>query len=675
MKTIFIKTLIVLILCNNNLFSQEYIPFSENMAETIIKRTNNIFGGWDYQTATVLKGFQDIWVNTLDSAYFDYIKSTVDYAVSDEGIIRGYNKEDYNIDNIREGCAALFLYKQTGEQKYKTAADSLISQLKTHPRTSDGGFWHKNTYPDEMWLDGLYMAEPFYCEYGALVNDTSIFEDVALQLKLMEKHARDEETGLLYHGWDEDKTASWADPITGCSPSFWGRSIGWYSMALIDVLDFFPKDMADQDSIVMIYQRLAESIKNSKDNVNHVWWQVVDSIYAPDNWMESSVSCMFVYALAKGIRMGYIDSTYLDVVKKGFRGIISNFIDYDTDYGSSVWYAWYYQGPWDYIRLNNTCIGTGVGAYDYYLSRARIINDSKGIGPFIMASVEMERTGMLMPPSMLTADSVGIDSIFLTWKDNSFNEKGFILEKNNGDGFKVYALIDSNTVQYTDILQEVERNNLIYRISSYNMEDTATNSKVYKYSDTPRPIAKPINLFPPDSSVNLDLDVTLSWDKDPYSDFDVVKYIVWIDTVFAPFNSIDVITTTHKSENLKPGARYYWGVSECMSYEPNSIWCPSGSVQTFTTKPAPVNIERQVQNNNIYLYPNPADAIINIEILTDLYQDTRVIIYNLLGIPVVEQRLDTKTNVIDISNISRGIFVVKIAAGTNTICTERLILK
>lgn len=355
--------------------------WSVRMAESIMLRYPNGYGNWDYVTGTVLKGFEELWRRTGDPRYFDYIKKTVDNVVNTNGTIDNYRLSDYNIDEINEGRMLLLLYKETGEEKYKQAADILRSQLENHPRTSECGFWHKQRYPHQMWLDGLYMGCPFYAEYGKLFNEPEDFDDVVNQLTLMEIHARDSTTGLLYHGWDESRNQEWADPVTGRSPSFWGRAIGWYAMAIVDVLDYLPTDHTGRDSVIAILQRLADAVSDFQDDSTGVWWQVMDQGDREGNYLESSVSCMLVYALAKGVRLGYIDESYSTVAEKGYQGILKEFITENTD---------------STINLTRTCITAGLGngrdgTYNYYVNETGIrSNDGKGVGPFITASIEIE---------------------------------------------------------------------------------------------------------------------------------------------------------------------------------------------------------------------------------------------------------------------------------------------
>ncbi len=362
--------------------SAESQPWSVRMAESIMIRHPNGYGNWDYVTGTVLRGFEELWRYTGDSRYFEYIKKTVNNVVSSNGVISDYRVSDYNIDEINEGRMLLLLYKETGDSRYQTAAAQLRLQLSQHPRTSEGGFWHKQRYPHQMWLDGLYMGSPFYAEYCRLFNEPDNLADVVKQLTLMEKHARDYTSGLLYHGWDESKEQSWANPITGCSPSFWGRALGWYAMATVDVLDFLPLDHPGRDSVVAIVQRLAVAVVNVQDEATGAWWQVLDQGGRVGNYIESSATCMFVYFLAKSIRLGYIDASYWPIVMKGYQGILDEFISENAN-GT--------------INLDQTCVTAGLGygrdgTYNYYVNETHITsNDGKALSPFITASIEIER--------------------------------------------------------------------------------------------------------------------------------------------------------------------------------------------------------------------------------------------------------------------------------------------
>ncbi len=338
------------------------------------------YDDWNYVTGVMMKAFERVWRQTGDDRYYKYIERTVDRVIAEDGTIAGYEMETFNMDEINEGRALLFLYQQTKDEKYKKAAQVLRKQLSAHPRTSEGGFWHKKRYPHQMWLDGLYMGSPFYAEYGVLFEEPAAINDVLQQFVLMEKHARDSDTGLLFHGWDESKIQDWADPETGLSECFWGRGTGWYAMALVDVLDYVPVDHPGRQNLIGFLQILAGAVLAVQDATTGVWWQVLDKPGAAGNYLEASVSSMFVYALAKGIRKGYLDGAVLDAVRKAYRGVTDTFISSNAD-GT--------------INLNSICRTAGLGygrdgSYDYYVHREEVVsNDGKGVGPFILASLEM----------------------------------------------------------------------------------------------------------------------------------------------------------------------------------------------------------------------------------------------------------------------------------------------
>lgn len=337
---------------------------------------------WSYEQGVLLKGIEGVWYKTGDGKYFSYLRNIIDRFVNDDGTIRTYKLEDYNIDNVLSGRSLLLLYKVTGQEKYRKAATILREQLKTQPRTAEGGFWHKKIYPFQMWLDGLYMGEPFYAEYAATFHEDADFDDIANQFIFMERHARDAQTGLLYHGWDESRKQRWADPQTGRSANFWGRAMGWYAMALVDVLDYFPQDHPKRAELLSILKRLAVAIEKYQDPKSGLWYQVLDKGGAEGNYLEASASCMFVYALAKGVRQGYLPASYLKVAQKGYQGITNRFIE---------------TGQSGQVNLTGTVSVAGLGgnpyrdgSYQYYLSEKVVTNDPKGVGAFLMAASEME---------------------------------------------------------------------------------------------------------------------------------------------------------------------------------------------------------------------------------------------------------------------------------------------
>jgi unsaturated rhamnogalacturonyl hydrolase len=367
------------------------LPLSQQVAATVMKLWPDSFSldenrpaRWSYDQGVILKGFENIWVNTGNKRYFDYIQHSMDFFVEDNGAsIKGYRAGDYNIDNINNGKILLFLYRVTGQQKYLKAAQLLRDQLRTHPRTHEGGFWHKKVYPYQMWLDGLYMGQPFYAEYAWLAHEDTAFNDIANQFVWMEKHARDPKTGLLYHGWDESKQQRWANPVSGTSPHFWGRAMGWYAMALVDVLDFFPNDHPRRQELVDILNRLVVAVEKVQDKKTGCWYDILDLPDKKGNYLEASGSCMFVYAIAKGVRQGYIPASRLSIAEKGYDGIKKTFIKVEDGQ----------------TNLHGTVKVSGLGgnpyrdgSFEYYMREPVIVNDPKGVGAFLLASSEMEQS-------------------------------------------------------------------------------------------------------------------------------------------------------------------------------------------------------------------------------------------------------------------------------------------
>jgi unsaturated rhamnogalacturonyl hydrolase len=408
-STLLIGGVLFLFMVLNKVRAQQPVPYSVAMAESIMNTSPGGYGGWNYVSGTVLRGFIEVWKITGEKKYFDYIRNTVDRAVNADGSINQYRLSDYNIDQIKEGCAVLFLYRETGEAKYKTAAELLRRQLKEQPRTSEGAFWHKKRYPWQIWLDGLYMGCPFLAEYGAVFNEPAAYDDVINQLLLTHKHTLDPVTGLYYHGWDEKREQEWADSVTGQSPSFWGRAMGWYAMALVDALDYIPPDHAKRDSVLMVLNSFSATIRNYQDSASGVWWQG----NREGNYLESSASCMFVYALAKAVRKGYIEPSYHIAAVQGFRGILKNFIATDTS---------------NNLVLGRCCLTAGLGygrdgSYDYYVNKTDIaVNDGKATGPFILAALEIENS--MVPVAGSKQNAVDIENVRPECPKNSGNITG-----------------------------------------------------------------------------------------------------------------------------------------------------------------------------------------------------------------------------------------------------------
>ncbi|MCX6138719.1 MAG: glycoside hydrolase family 88 protein [Ignavibacteriales bacterium] len=340
---------------------------------------------WNYDQSLIFEALYQTWLASGDQKYFSYLQRNLDHYLTDDGTIKTYKLSDYNIDMIASGRQLLYLHKVTGIQKYKNAADTLRKQLQGQPRTKEGGFWHKKIYPYQMWLDGLYMGEPFYAIYAAYYDEPRAYDDIAQQFIWIEKHTRDSSTGLLYHAWDESRQQKWANPMTGCSPHFWGRAMGWYVMALVDVLDYLPGTHPERRTLVAILQRTAAAILSARDPHAHLWWQIMNLPGKGDNYLEASASAMFTYAFAKGANEGYLEKKYYAAALESFTALRKKLVTID-DSGS--------------ITLHQTCQGAGLGgnpyrdgSFEYYMSEPKRDNDLKGYGPFWLAALEFEKGG------------------------------------------------------------------------------------------------------------------------------------------------------------------------------------------------------------------------------------------------------------------------------------------
>jgi alpha-L-fucosidase 2 len=340
---------------------------------------------WGYTHGAVAKAMLDLYEHTGDARYFHYGKGYADTLISADGIIKTYRMDRYNIDNINAGKILFRLYRATGDPRYRIAIDTLVAQMASHPRTTEGGFWHKQVYPHQMWLDGLYMASPFLAEYARDFNHPEIFDDVAKQIRLMDIHSYDPATGLFYHGWDESRQQRWADPQTGHSPNFWTRSLGWYAMALVDVLDYFPANHPERQNIVAVIDRLARGVSRWQDAKTGVWYQVTNLGKREGNYLESSGSSMLAYFLYKASRKGYIDASYRKIADKAYQGLIRQFIEKETDGTYSITHCCSVAGLGGDNRYRD-------GSFAYYISEPVIRNDPKSVAPFIWAAIESEWT-------------------------------------------------------------------------------------------------------------------------------------------------------------------------------------------------------------------------------------------------------------------------------------------
>lgn len=343
---------------------------------------------WNYELGTLLEGMDAVWYGSAKGEYYRYLKQSVDQFVGPDGSIPTYHADEDQLDSILLGRQLLLLYQVTQNERYYKAAKLLREQLAQQPKTASGGFWHKKIYPNQMWLDGLYMAEPFYAEWAAEFQEPQDFREITHQFLLIDEHARDAKTGLLYHGWDESKEQSWANRRTGDSANFWGRAMGWYMIALVDTLPCYPENDPGRAQLLEILRRTAAAVAKVQDPASGLWWQVLDKAGAKGNYLEASASYMFTYALAKGVRLGYLPRAYEKNAERGWSGIQKRFVQTDAD-GS--------------VTLTGTVKVAGLGgaehrdgSYEYYVSQPVADNDPKGVGAYLLAASEMEMAPQTM---------------------------------------------------------------------------------------------------------------------------------------------------------------------------------------------------------------------------------------------------------------------------------------
>ncbi len=329
-------------------------------------------GGFHYHQGVLLMGVYENWRLDKEAAWFQYMKDWVDSMMDGEDetlqFVRGY------LDNIQPGNLLFPLYEATAEEKYRRAMDALMDELRHYPVNSEGGFWHMAVLPDQMWLDGLYMAGPFMCKYASRFGLPEYFDAAILQICLMREKTRDERTGLWYHACDCSKAAEWADPETGRSSEFWGRSIGWVPVAVLEELDYIPKDHPRRREVCCLITELLTAICRFQSEEGR-WYQVVDKGGCAGNWLENSCSCLYVAAICKAVRDGLLSADYLEQAWKGYEGIIRSLNWEGSD-----------------LLIGHVCIGTGVGDYRHYCERPTAVNDLHGVGAFLLMCAQIRRT-------------------------------------------------------------------------------------------------------------------------------------------------------------------------------------------------------------------------------------------------------------------------------------------
>lgn len=339
---------------------------------------------WNYTPGLEMKAFLDVYETYGGDDILQYVDDWYGLCIGDDGHVKYYYKGDYTVDKVCPARTLYQLYDDTGKEKYRMAIDSMMTRLLAHPRTSEGAFWHKTVYPYQVWLDGLYMAEPFYTEYTVRYAEDkeAAWADIVNDFVVAARHTYDPATKLYRHAWDETRSMFWCDPETGQSQHCWGRALGWYCMALVEVLEKMPEGTAGRGQLLEILRGIVDVLPSFADPQTGMWYQVLDCPGREGNYLEATCSAMFSYTLLKGVRLGFLDSSLEDYARKVYDGLVATFITEDEN---------------GLLSINQCCSVGGLGGkdnrmgdYAYYLSEPVRSNDPKGVGPFIWASLEME---------------------------------------------------------------------------------------------------------------------------------------------------------------------------------------------------------------------------------------------------------------------------------------------
>lgn len=459
-------------------FPKEQKPWSVRMVESEMVRNPESWQvdfqpslKWDYCHGLELGAMMDVYDRYGDAKFYEYALAYADTMVNEDGTIKKYKLTDYSLDRINSGKMLFRIYEQTKNDKYKKALDLLRSQFDGQPRNADGGFWHKKVYPNQMWLDGLYMGTPFLAEYAYRNNEPQAYQEVINQIKIVARHTYDPANGLFRHACDVSKREKWADKETGQSQHCWGRALGWYMMAIVDDLDFIPQHEPGRDTVLVILNHIAETLKKYQ-SPEGLWYQVMDKSGEPGNYLESSCSAMFVYSLFKAVRKGYIPSSYFTVARKGYEGILNEFIKVDDN---------------GLVSITKACAVAGLGGknyrmgdYDYYIHEQIRDNDPKAVGPFILASLEWEglpkeKRRFAEPRELVVAqDGTGdyttiaeaLEAVraFMDFDVKIYIKKGIYKEK----------LVVPSWVQHIELIGEDVQNTIITHADHANMNHMGT---------------------------------------------------------------------------------------------------------------------------------------------------------------------------------------------------------
>lgn len=340
---------------------------------------------WNYIDGCMVKALLDLYHITKEEKYLAFADSFIDYFVQEDGSINSYDPEECNIDNVNAGKTLFDLYNLTGKEKYRKAIDTVYSQLKLQPRTSSNNFWHKMIYPNQIWLDGLYMAQPFYMQYELTYNGGKNCQDSIQQFLHVRELMRDTRNGLYYHAYDDSRQSFWCDKVTGLSDNFWLRALGWFAMALIDTAEIMPESLASEKAqLIAIYQELIDAMLPYQDEETGMWYQVVNRGGIAPNYLETSGSAIFAYAIMKSVRLGFLNESYFQYGRKAFDGICKKYLSEEDGE----------------LQLGGICLAAGLGnskgkhemregTFDYYMKEPVVKNEAKGVAPLILAYVEI----------------------------------------------------------------------------------------------------------------------------------------------------------------------------------------------------------------------------------------------------------------------------------------------
>lgn len=335
---------------------------------------------WNYMDGCMIKAILELYQITKNEYYLKFSDDYIDRFIQSDGSIFSYNPKEHNLDNVNAGKTLFDLYKLTGKEKYRKGIEVVYSQLKDQPRTSTGNFWHKEIYPNQIWLDGLYMAQPFYMQYEVEYNNNKHCLDIVNQFRNVYKIMRNEKNGLYYHAYDDSRQMFWCDKVTGLSDSFWLRALGWYAMALIDTIELTPKHLeAERNELIHIFEQLITAMLPYQDEQTGMWYQVVNLGGIKPNYLETSGSAIFAYVIMKGARVGILPDSYFLYGEKAFHGICKNHLLFEGDN----------------LVLDGICLVAGLGnkeeregTFEYYMREPIVQNEAKGIAPLLLAYTE-----------------------------------------------------------------------------------------------------------------------------------------------------------------------------------------------------------------------------------------------------------------------------------------------